>query len=1055
MLLLRRTPGTPAEPSCLDAVQRCAVQHRGGVLRVLGAPGTGKTTLAVEIVAARVAAGELTPDQCLVLASSRRAAGLLRERVTARVAGTSTEPLARTLQSFGFGLLRQAAATHGDPAPRLLSGPEQDVVLRDLLAGHAAGESPAPDWPDRVRLALPTRAFRAELRDLLMRAVELGLDPGRLADLGHRAARPDWVAAAQLLREYDEVTALSRPGGYDPAWILGAAADLLHDDEAAADGVRRSVRLVVLDDAQELTPAGLRLLHAVVDAGAPDVVLLGDPDAATQTFRGADPRIVAHRWTALGAGPTLTLPTAYRLPETVHRCAAAVTGHVGVLGDPVHRRAAPGRAGGSVEVHLLRAVSQEAALVAGRLRAAHLVEGRPWSDMAVIVRGRARATTLRRTLQAAGVPVSASGADLPVRDEVAVRPLLLLLAAALDLASGAARSLPPDVVTDLLTSPVGAADAVSLRRLRRALRRQELAAGGSRTSDQLLGEAVLTPSLLAHTGPEAVPARRVGVMLAAGRGAAARVETSDGRSGWASAVSAESVLWAMWDASGLAERWRQSALGSGPAAARADRDLDAVLALFDAAATFGDRLPGAGPEGFLDHVRGQDVPGDTLVARAPSGDSVALLTPQAAAGREWPLVVVAGVQEGVWPDLRLRGSLLGSQQLVDVVTGRAGGHRAAQTAVRHDETRLFLVAVTRTSEQLLVTAVRSEDEQPSPLLDVLDPRPAADGAGRPFTDPPRPLTLAGLVGELRREVAGPDPARRGAAVTALARLATAGVPGADPARWWALTGVSDHRPVRDSGASVTVSPSRIEAFTECGLRWLLTSSGGDGPARGAADIGSLVHGVAHDLGDVDDLGDGQLTAAVDERWPRLGMAPGWLGERRRSEAHDMVRQLSRYLRQARGDGWQRVGSEERMRVALGRAVLSGRVDRVEADRSGALRVVDLKTGSTKPKAAEVAQHPQLGSYQLAVERGAFGSMGTRSGGALLVHLGKAGGTSIASRIQDQAPLAEQEDPGWVADLVEDTARGMGASSVTATPGPLCSTCPVRTSCPAVPEGRRL
>ena len=49
--------------------------------------------------------------------------------------------------------------------------------------------------------------------------------------------------------------------------------------------------LVVVDDAQELTPAALRLLRVVVAGGGVDLVLLGDPDAATQTFRGADPRL--------------------------------------------------------------------------------------------------------------------------------------------------------------------------------------------------------------------------------------------------------------------------------------------------------------------------------------------------------------------------------------------------------------------------------------------------------------------------------------------------------------------------------------------------------------------------------------------------------------------------------------------------------------------------------------------------------------------------------------------------------------------------------------------
>ena len=70
-----------------------------------------------------------------------------------------------------------------------------------------------------------------------------------------------------MLREYDEVTALSAPGAYDPAWILGAAADLLDEDPDALDRLAHGLRLVVVDDAQELTSAAARLLRTVAAPG--------------------------------------------------------------------------------------------------------------------------------------------------------------------------------------------------------------------------------------------------------------------------------------------------------------------------------------------------------------------------------------------------------------------------------------------------------------------------------------------------------------------------------------------------------------------------------------------------------------------------------------------------------------------------------------------------------------------------------------------------------------------------------------------------------------------
>jgi superfamily I DNA/RNA helicase/RecB family exonuclease len=1022
------------------------------VLRVLGAPGTGKTLTVIEVVVQRVHREAIMADQCLVLTASRAGAADLREAITARIGGTTTEPLARTHQALGFAILRQAAALRGEASPRLLSGPEQDAILGELLAGHAASQGKPAQWPGHLHAALATRGFRTELRELLMRAVERGLDADGLAALGAANDRSDWVAAAHFLAEYDQVTALSRPGAYDPASILGAAADLLESDPETADRLAARLALIVVDDAQEMTPAAARLLR-VLRRPHVDLVLVGDPDVAVQTFRGADPAILGVELSRFGGGPTIRLTTSHRQPQALRAVSVAVTRRIGTLGGAAHRELEGVRAGGSVQVALLRATSQEAALIAAELRAAHLLGHMAWSQMAVIVRGQGRAATLRRVLMAAGVPVAVPTAEVPVRDEVAVRPLLALLEVALNVATGRPDPIDAASAVDVVLSPIGGADAVGLRRLRRALRAGELDAGGGRTSDELLAEALVAPETLGMLGPEGAPARRVARAIAAGVKAAGMVHGCDGCDGgrFAPGVSAESVLWAVWDATGLGESWRRVALGGGLAGARADRHLDAVVALFDVAAKYVDRLPQMGPRGVLEHIRGQAVAGDTLVARAPSHDTVSLLTPAGAAGRQWRFVVIAGVQEGVWPDLRLRGSLLGSEALVDVITGRGRSLRAAQAAVRYDETRLFLVAVSRACERLLVTAVRSDDEQPSAYLDIIDPPPECDDGQelRAFSDVPRPMTLTGLVAELRREVVlaltAPD---RHTAAGQLAALATAGVAGADPSSWWALRDLSDDRPLRAGEMSVSVSASRIQSYGDCSLRWLLSTCGGDGPGASAANIGTLIHDIAADLGDADEA---TMISEVDLRWGRLGLPAGWLSRRQRSEAQTMVARLARYFQEAAAGGWERIGVELDLQVELGRAVLKGRVDRLERNGSGALRVVDLKTGSAKPSRGDLVRKAQLGAYQVAVEHGAFAAHGTVSAGAALLQVGKAAG--IKTTLQQQVALSVDDEPGWAAALVTATAEGMAGSDFTATIGPVCTFCSVRSSCPLQPEGK--
>ena len=72
---------------------------------------------------------------------------------------------------------------------------------------------------------------------------------------------------------------------------------------------------------------------------------------------------------------------------------------------------------------------------------------------------------------AAGVPVAVPSTEVPVRDEVAVRPLLALLEVALNVAMEQSDPIDTQTAVDAVLSPIGGADAVGLRRLRRALRR--------------------------------------------------------------------------------------------------------------------------------------------------------------------------------------------------------------------------------------------------------------------------------------------------------------------------------------------------------------------------------------------------------------------------------------------------------------------------------------------------------------------------------------------------------------------------------------------------------
>ncbi|MFB2584266.1 PD-(D/E)XK nuclease family protein [Herbiconiux liukaitaii] len=290
--------------------------------------------------------------------------------------------------------------------------------------------------------------------------------------------------------------------------------------------------------------------------------------------------------------------------------------------------------------------TSEIATIARLLRERFLLEGTEWSQMAVIVRSGSLVPAIARGLALAEVPTRTLSAVQALRDDYAARHL------AEGLALGIGRlELTAETASSVILGPLCGVDAVGLRRLRLALRHDELAHGGSRHSDELLCEAVLMPGVL--TTIDSAPARRV---------AALGTTLAMLRASFEAGATVEELLWELWQRTGLASRWGALAAGTGILADEANRNLDGAVALFTAARRAVEREPDRPAELFIDEFLTAEVPEDTLSPRSRA-DSVLVTTPSGAVGVDVDVVVVAGLQESVWPNLRLRGSLLHAQRL--------------------------------------------------------------------------------------------------------------------------------------------------------------------------------------------------------------------------------------------------------------------------------------------------------------------------------------------------------------------------------------------------------
>ena len=1065
----------------------------GSNVVVLGAPGTGKTSLALRLLAEAVAGGRdavlLAPTRTRADWLRGRAAHLLREGHGDGVVRVRT-PAALALTILTTSLTRRPDPL---PPPVLLAGAEEDSVLASMVS--------AISWPGLPVEATGSRAFRSELRNLLARAGELGVTADELAELGRRLNVPIWGPAAQLLRTWDaqgrtsaERRAQTRK--MDTARLQDRAVEALGSWDSDAVTVPRPVPdLIIVDDYQDCTAATARLLTALAapdpDGHRAQIAVLGDPDVAVETFRGGTPSLLvaAEDHTGLGAG-RLRLTTRYRGEPEIAAVVADQSARVPVTGTAAHRQAslAPrtsaSRGSGApdadrmtaptgVEAILASSAWQERAHVARALRLEHVHHGTAWSQMAVIVRSAADAESLARDLRRRGVPLASRTPAVLLRAEPAAAALLDIVRAAIRDQLGG-RGEPPqrEAAINLLTSPLVGLTTMDLRRLRRRLRQDPEAAVTSvsgaepsepgvsieatRTAPRTGADAALL-SLLADTDQASAFARSLGgeplgaqadrLLIAARiiealRAAVEGVPTDAPR-------DVEALLWAAWHASDRAEAWRAVALQPSGSSVRsllseaAEHDLDVVTTLFKRAEVWAERHPGQDASTFLSELDAEVLPSDSVAPQGRRPEGVAVMTPARCAGQEWELVVVTGLERDRWPDLRLRDSLTRTGLLVDAVTDRltagvtasgdgAGGSgavAAARAQVRADERRMLIMALSRATRRLLLTATADAEHAPSPFLTEIAQSAGialTDADGAPLLSPDTgDLTLRGLVGELRRaavagnlETATAEERRRGqVAVELLADLARRDVPGADPATWIGAAGPTSTSPLVAEGERIRVSPSDVEGLAACPLKWFLSRNGGSVPASDAQALGSLIHEIA-ERAEKEHLRGPALKAAFEERLGGLGYPDTWLGGLASDRARAMIERLDAYLSDCdalgiRADVEQPVRADvdipvrllspelrdragARIRAAGLDAVpvtISGRIDRLEhlggyeqqdedhPDGNNGVRVMDLKTGQRIPK--DVQRHPQLAAYRLALA-----SQGHHVLGGALVLLGK-------------------------------------------------------------------
>ena len=1154
----------------------------GRNLVALGAPGSGKTTLAVSLVAQAVAQGRqavlLSPtrvraDQLrtyLVQAQTQLASrqgqaasqspqtqpspaqtgpaadsGVPADKSGPAQAGPAASvqvdtPRVFTPAAFALRILSQWFSQRLPPlpAPVLLMGADEDAALEQLI-GQVSWSQPAE--------VTQTRGFRAQIRNLFSRCGELGVDYQLLEQLGQAAQVQLWCEAAPLLKLWDsqsDISAANRAMALklDTARLQDRALYALeHWYQADVTAPPQLPDLVVVDDYQDCTAATARLLHALAalnlgeaegqgwsagqmpsaglggasgaqgpgsrgsangsggvgnsgpgDVGHKDgrstqIVVLGNPDEAVETFRGGDPLMLASAARDFDA-VALTLPQVHRGSRQIAALIALAVQQVQVAGCISQRR--PNyqhlaQNSQSVCFKIAPDDTVQVGAVAAHMRSLHLEQGLAWGQMAVIVRQSSSVELIRQELRRGGVPLAPDTPALLLRSEPAAKALLDCARAALEQLLGVP-VVQEEAARALLLSPLVGFSAIELRRLRRILGESP-----DHLSTRVLSDTELFDQL------EAAPTLAAKAKVAQAINEALAKERSEGLEG---------LVWGAWQASGKAQYWRQLALdieADSLLRQRADHDLDVVISLFKRLEVWSERNPSAPGQQFLDELEAQQVASDSVAALGARPQGVSVLTVAACAGRQWEFVAVLGIDDGVWPNLRLRDSLTQTGLLTDIVSQRIADtvNLASLTAsldpqalaqaraqICSDEMRLLVAAMSRANSQLWLGAVNGGEQGPSSFFNYLSRQSAIP------VEPIQPggaYTLRGLVATLRRQLMLDLKHNNGSEApqiaALLAALAQRGVPGADPRSWLGIAGASQFltdlpaqlesqdrlgtqvathavvalkklqaqrvKQARQRGARL--SPSDVENIETCPLRWYLQRHGGSPASSSAQQIGALIHWLAQQ-GQEHGLSREQLLDLFYRERSSLQLPGGWYGRQENQRVEKMVENLALYLANSPANMQVEVECPVRAQVELEvdgaplKIKISGRADRLEHTSQG-IDVIDFKTGASVDSAG-AQTNAQLATYRVALQ-----ARGENVHGGALIMLGKENKKAQVDALtypgsRELAPSDYLETgQGWDTDLISAAARDSLGPSYQARTGEHCRHCAYQDFCPALSD----
>ncbi len=604
----------------LNPRQREAVQHTEGPLLVLAGAGSGKTRVITHRIAHLMSAHRVPGWAILAVTFTNKAAGEMRERVRSLVGGDG--PTVATFHSFCVRLLRR------DGAP-----------LASLRPGFTTRFN---IYDDDDQLSIIKAIYKQvglddkfmQHRAALSRISHAKSHKQSPEDMARSATDPTITRLAVVYEKYEAKLRESNALDFDD--LLLEAVRLLTHDAATRAQYNQRYEFVMIDEYQDTNRSQYELMRLLTEQRQ-NVCVVGDEDQSIYGWRGANIRNILDFERDFPGAVTIRLEQNYRSTKTILEAANAVVAHnTERIGKNLWTESDGGE---KITLYEAPDSENEALFIADTIE--NRLAKNPKDRVAVLYRTNSQSRQIEEALRRYGRKyVVVGGFSFYQRAEV--KDVLAYL--------------------KVLATPQ---DSVSLLRIINVPAR-----GIGKTTVEQIEQYALEHELSFWTALKEMLDARMFPARAEASLAAFRKMIEELSAGVETRPAAETLQ-------AVLERTGYSRMLTEEGTEEARTRLGNIEELINAAADAADR--GETIREFLDHA--------ALVSDADSADeraTVSLLTMHNAKGLEFPIVFVAGLEEGLFPHSRSLDS----------------------EAAMEEERRLCYVGMTRAEKKLYLTWAR-------------------------------------------------------------------------------------------------------------------------------------------------------------------------------------------------------------------------------------------------------------------------------------------------------------------------------------------------------------